>query len=65
MQRELPEIIPFHSENVESVELNLVLVLATVQRVKSETPSTPRMTASPSTTKCFCRFFKAASATHG
>jgi uncharacterized protein YdaT len=33
--------------------------------LKSEMPSTPSTTASPSITKRFCRFFKAASTIHG
>jgi len=34
-----------------------------ISPLKSEYPSTPRMTASPSMTKCFWRFFRAASTT--
>ena len=42
-----------------------LLFLPECNAAKSETPSTPRITASPSITNCLRRFFRAASAIHG
>ena len=52
-------------ENVKGIELHFVLVLAGMQRVEVGDAVDTEHTASPSMTKCFCRFLSAASAIHG
>jgi hypothetical protein len=59
------EVVAAFGENIEGTELHFMIVLAPVQRLKSETPSTPSTTASPSSTKLFWRTLRAASTIHG
>jgi hypothetical protein len=61
VERKLPEIVAAFHEDVEGAELNLVIVLPGVKRVEVGNPSTPRITASPSSTKRFWRIMRAAS----
>ena len=51
------QVIAAERQNIESMELYCIIVPCRIQRV--EMPSTPRMTASPSRTNCFCLFFSA------
>src|SRR4029077_14698837 len=60
-QRQLAEILAVAHQTVEGVELNLGIVLATAQALKSERPSTPSSTASPSRTNDELRLRSAAS----
>jgi hypothetical protein len=65
MQRQLAEIVAALDEDVESTELDLVIVLAGMQRVEIGDAIAPSTTASPSSTKRFCRTLRAASTIHG
>jgi hypothetical protein len=60
-QRQGAQVVAVERQNVEGIELHLIIVLAQVQRVEIEMPSTPRITASPSMTNCLYLFFSAAS----
>jgi hypothetical protein len=55
VQRELAEIAIALDEDVQGAELDLLVCLPMWRALKSETPSTPRITTSPSRTKRFCR----------
>jgi len=61
VQRQPAQIVPAERQAVEGVELDFVVVLAGVQGLKSEMPSTPSTTASPSMTNCVFRIFWAVS----
>jgi hypothetical protein len=60
-----PQILAAEREDVEGVELHLVIVPRECSALKSDTPSTPSTTASPSMTNCCSRFFSAASTIQG
>ena len=64
-ERKRAHVVAVTGEHIEGVKLDLLVVLAGMQRVEIETPSTPRMTASPSMTNCFIRFFSANSTIQG
>jgi hypothetical protein len=64
-ERQIPDIVTVANEHVEGVELNLLVVLARGRPLKSDPPSTPSSTASPSITKELWRFLSAASAMSG
>jgi hypothetical protein len=57
----LPEIVAAFHQDVEGAELDLLIVLAGVQRVEVGNA----VTASPSSTKRFCRILLAASTIQG
>jgi hypothetical protein len=59
------QIIAFHCQYVEGAELHFVVVPAGMERIEIGDPVNARMTASPSTTNCFWRFFRAASTIQG
>jgi hypothetical protein len=65
VQRQRSEIVPAERKAIEGVKLRLVVVLAGVKALKSEMPSTPSTTASPSMTNCVFRIFRAVSTIHG
>jgi hypothetical protein len=48
-QRQPPEILAVADQDIEGVEFDLMIVLPAVQPLKSDRPSTPSRTASPST----------------
>jgi hypothetical protein len=48
-----------HGQHIEGIELHFIVVLARMQRIEIGDPSTPKITASPSITKYFSRFFSA------
>jgi hypothetical protein len=64
-KRKLPHVIAVAGQHVEGVELDFLVMLSGMQASKSDRPSKPRMTASPSMTKCFCRIFSADSTIQG
>ena len=64
-QRQPAEVLAVADQDVEGVELDLGIVLAGVQPLKSDRPSTPSSTASPSITKDELRLRSAASVISG
>jgi hypothetical protein len=60
VERQLAQIVVVLDQDVERAELDLMVVLAGVQGVEVDMPSTPRITASPSSTNRFWRTLWAA-----
>jgi hypothetical protein len=58
-QRQAAQVLAVECKNIESVELHFVICFRECSAPKSEIPSTPSTTASPSITKCLMWFFSA------
>jgi hypothetical protein len=67
-QRQKLKIVAIERQNAEGTELHLVVVFPCFlecSALKSEMPSTPSTTASPSMTNCLYLYFSAASTIQG